>query len=259
MREENPSENRPKASKFADQNQPPKNNNGNVKANTNFSKMKSSWGSNLVKGFSAADKKTKTRVLQTTVNPKKPPVITSEQKSHQPLVSNSRTKRSLIGDLSCSMYATQVHPQSKVKPLGGYSEDLFQEIDHLRTQLQESKDREVKLQGELSEFNRNPKVLELERELESKKSEIDGLVKRVALLEGGKVSLSAQMVTVLGRQDEVSEIGLSSGVEMEVLELRRLNKELQLQKRSLACTISALESQLSSFSKGSEVYMLLIF
>ncbi|KAG8385156.1 hypothetical protein BUALT_Bualt03G0012400 [Buddleja alternifolia] len=265
MREENPSETRVKASKFVDQNQVPKgNNHSNVKANSNFSKMKSSWGSHIVKGFSAAEKKTKTRVLQTTANTKKLPLNNSDiaNQKNQIVVPNSRTKRSLIGDLSCSVTAIQVHPQTvhtqnKTKSIGG-SEDLFLEIDHLRNLLQESKDRELKLQSELSEYKRNPKVLELEREIEQKKSEIDGLVKRVGLLECEKENLSGQLVSlasVMGKKDEISERELHdnlSSIEMEVLELRRLNKELQLQKRNLACSISSLESQLNNRAKVSE-------
>lgn len=246
MREEIPSEKRAKASRFADQNEAPKDQNrSNVKGNINFSRMKSSWGSQIVKGFSAAEKKTKTRVLQTTAQVKKPPLHTSDfsNTKNQPLVPNSRIKRSLIADLTCSINATQVHPQavlthSKTKSIGS-SEDLFHEIDHLRNLLQESKDRELSLQAELSELKRNSKNQELEKELESKKVEIDGLLKRVELLEKEKTNPS----------------GHDSGgsVELEVVELRRLNMELQLQKRNLSCKISSLESQLATTAKVSEV------
>ncbi|KAL0398175.1 UNVERIFIED_CONTAM: protein CHUP1, chloroplastic [Sesamum radiatum] len=172
--------------------------------------MKSSWGSHIVKGFSAADKKTKTRVLQATAQSKKLPVHNSDSSNqkNQPLVSNSRTKRSLIGDLSCSINAIQ--------------------------------------------------VLELERELELKKSEIDGLLKRVGCLENEKANLSGQLVSlasVMGKQEDVLESEACDhfgSVEMEVLELRRLNKELQLQKRNLSGRISSLESQLATLAKVSE-------
>ncbi|KAL2474138.1 protein CHUP1 [Forsythia ovata] len=263
MREENPSDNRVKTSKFADQNHVPKGNNSNVKGNSNSSKVKSSWGSHIVKGFTAAEKKTKTKV-QTTTQGQKLPLTGSGvgNQKNQSVVSQSRIKRSLIGDLSCSIYATQVHPHTvngntKTKSLGG-SQDLFLEIDHLRNLLQESKDREFKLQAELSEYKRNPQVLDLERELELKKSEIDGLVQKVGLLECERDSLSEQLITlnvVSEKQDELSEREEhenSHGVEMEIVELRRLNKELQLQKRNLACRITSLESQLANLAKVSE-------
>ncbi|PWA85548.1 Actin-binding FH2 [Artemisia annua] len=72
--------------------------------------------------------------------------IVNVANTKNPSVSN-RAKRSLIGDLSCS---TQVHPQGFNKS-GSFlgSRDLFAELDQLRSLLQESKDREAKLQGEL--------------------------------------------------------------------------------------------------------------
>ncbi|XP_073058455.1 protein CHUP1, chloroplastic-like [Primulina eburnea] len=256
MREEIPSGNRVKTSKFADQNQVSKGaKHSNVKADGNFSRMKSSWGSHIVKGFSAADKKTKTRVLQTTANINKLPFDDATNQKNQPPVPNSRIKRSLIGDLSCSIYPTQVHPQAveiqKKKNSIGSSEDLFLEIDHLRNMLQESKDRELKLQAELSESKKNPTVLELELN----ESEVDGLVKKVGLLESEKEGLSAQLASLaalVGKQDEMLESRGHenlSAVEIEVVELRRLNKELQLQKRNLAFRISSLESQLNNLSQ----------
>ncbi|KAL2527207.1 Uncharacterized protein Adt_12261 [Abeliophyllum distichum] len=50
MREENSSDNRVKALKFADQNHVLKGNNSNMKGNNNSSKVKFSWGSHTVKG-----------------------------------------------------------------------------------------------------------------------------------------------------------------------------------------------------------------
>ncbi|KAL6567214.1 hypothetical protein OROGR_000882 [Orobanche gracilis] len=112
--------------------------------------MKSSWGSQIVKGFSA-DKKTKTRVVQVTAHSRKLPLSSSNisnQRNQTSVVSNSRIKRSLIGDLGCSINATQVHPQTvENKSSVGSSEELFLEIDHLRNLLQESKDMDVNLQA----------------------------------------------------------------------------------------------------------------
>ncbi|XLS48105.1 hypothetical protein HN51_022463 [Arachis hypogaea] len=41
-------------------------------------------------------------------------------------------------------------------------------------------------------------------------------------------------------------------LELEVVELRRVNKELKMQKRSLTCRLSSLESQLSCLAKSLE-------
>ncbi|PQQ00155.1 hypothetical protein Pyn_11532 [Prunus yedoensis var. nudiflora] len=144
------------------------------------------------------------------------------------------------------------------------SRDLFIELDHLRNLLRESKEREFQLQAELSECKRNPKVLDLERELEVKRIELDGLARKVELLEEEKTSLSEQLsaltsildrnegVTLKKEEQESSVASASGSVEMEVVELRRLNKELQLQKRNLACKLSAVTSQLASLAKASE-------
>lgn len=257
MRESNPSVNRAKAPKFADQNQIPKP--PNSKGNSNPSKLR--WGSQIVKGFSA-DKKT--QVPQATVQTKKQPLITSDAANQKnPFVpSQSRVKRSLIGDLSCSVTGSQVHPQAYQTHRRQSSRDLFIELDHLRSLLQESKEREFKLQAGISECNRNPKVLDLERELEVKNSELDDLVRKIGLLEAEKTSLSEQISALASisdvskGEDNESPIALSSqGLEMEVVELRRLNKELQLEKRNFACRLASVESQLASVAKASEVLL----
>lgn len=262
MREENPLGNPSKVLRFADQNQKPRAQ--NAKGNGHSSKLRSasSWGSHIVKGLTA-DKKTK--VLTTTVHTKKVPLSGSDvsNQKNQSAVSHSRVKRSLIGDLSCSANSAQVYPQLQQTHRRQGSRDLFVELDQLRGLLQESKEREFKLQAELTECKRNPRVLDLEREVEVKKSEIDELRRRVELLECEKGSLSGQLLSVpaeeaLRREDceNSSILSCSRDLGMEVLELRRLNKELQLQKRSLACRLSTVESQLATFAKGSEVIIM---
>lgn len=260
MGEVNIYENRAKTSKFSDQNQVPKGTN-NAKGGNN-PKPKSSWGSNIVKGFSG-DKKSK---LQTTAQSKKVPLTSSDVANQKNLIvpSQMRAKRSLIGDLSCSVTATQVHPQglngSKIKPLG--SRDLFLELDHLRNWLQESKEREIKLQAELLDCKRSPKILDLEKELELKKIENENLLKKVGVLESDKACLSEQLVLVTSRKEDIFKgekteflkaAVPSNNLEMEVVELRRLNMELQLEKRNLACRLASVESQIATSGKVPEV------
>jgi chromosome segregation ATPase len=103
-------------------------------------------------------------------------------------------------------------------------------------------------------------VLDLERELEVKNGELDDLVRKMGLLEAEKTSLSEQISALTSisevskGEDNESSIALSSqGLEREVVELRRLNKELQLEKRNLACRLASVESQLASVAKASEV------
>ncbi|KAJ0946558.1 putative protein CHUP1 [Helianthus annuus] len=181
------SENRLKQSaKYSDENRVPlKAKNNNAQSNL---KPRSIWGSNIVKGF-AAEKKTRSQ----QVTKKSHLTVASTTNSRNPLVPN-RAKRSLIGDLSCSATATQVHPQGFNRwSSSSDSGDLFAELDQLRTLLQESRDREAKLQGELCDFKRkNLKALELERTVETKASEIDDALKgKIDLLESeNSISLS---------------------------------------------------------------------
>ncbi|KAF9667143.1 hypothetical protein SADUNF_Sadunf16G0302500 [Salix dunnii] len=261
MREENPVETKSKATRFADQNQAPKSQNIKGNSNNNASKIKSSWGSHIVKGFTA-DKKTKTQTI--TVTTKKLPLASSDTVNQKNLVnSHSRVKRSLIGDLSCSVTGSQIHPHAyqgnhRRQPSG--SRDLFVELDQLRSLLQESKEREFKLQAELSELKRNGRVVDLERELEARTNEVHELCKRIGVLESEKSGLCEQVnelclisrkrnEEVLKREGHESSLG---NLEMEVVELRRLNKELQMDKRNLACKLSCMESRLPSLAKASE-------
>ncbi|KAF5742416.1 hypothetical protein HS088_TW09G00464 [Tripterygium wilfordii] len=248
MREEHTTEYKAKPSKFADQNQAPKCNNNNNSSKE--SKPRSSWGSNIVRGFSA-DKKT------TTITRKKLPLsgsdVANPKQRNPSAVSQSRVKRSLVGDLSCSVTSTQVHPQgfhSNNRRQSSGTRDLFVELDQLRSLLQESKEREFKLQAEFSGCTRN-----LERELEDKKTEIDGLVKKLGVLESEKTSLCEQLselATISEKNEDVGVPSSSRDLEMEVVELRRLNKELQMQRRDLACRLSSMESQVASLAKASE-------
>ncbi|XP_021835862.1 protein CHUP1, chloroplastic [Spinacia oleracea] len=254
---EKPKEIKPKKSKFSDQNQPPK----NVKSGNNSSSSKlksaSSWGSHIVKGL-GGERKSKFQTTTMTANK-----LSGSFDSQNNLVGNrpisSKVKgRGLIGDLSCSVVATQVHPHAlqgttnnnnKVKVSS--SQDLFVEIENLRTLLKESKQREFQLQSELSETRKNQKVLELEREVEGKKNEVESLTRKIKFLESDSKN-------GIGGRDECEKDGFNEkskkpkNVEMEVVELRRLNKELQLQKRNLSSKVTSLESQLSNFAKVSE-------
>ncbi|XP_043697101.1 protein CHUP1, chloroplastic-like isoform X2 [Telopea speciosissima] len=246
MREENPSESRTKLCKFADQNQVVR---ANIKVVNNPSKLKSAsaWGSHIVKGFSG-EKKSR---VQGVIPSKKPPLTSSEnsnQRNPSSVPNQSRVKRSLIGDLPCTANPAQVHPHAYNSHRTRSSSDLFLELDHLRSLLRESKERELKLQGELLEHKKNSKICDLERELESKRNEAENLFHHVRLLEAEKSSLSEQVASlssILESQEEAPK-------RVEVVELRRLNKEFQLQKRNLACQLSSAESQLAALAKVSE-------
>ncbi|KAF0900515.1 hypothetical protein E2562_032112 [Oryza meyeriana var. granulata] len=242
------------------------------KSNTNALKPKfgSSWGSQIVKGFTA-DKKTKKTAAAAS---KKPPLASVENvnTSNQQIPYHSRVKRSLMGDFPCSPAGAQVHPH--VFDCHGIrspaSHDLFLELDHLREQLRESKERELALQSELRQCRENPRVSELDKELDSRKNEIDRLMQLKTSLEAEKTSLSEQLSALScmveqheenarldGHGNRVSSMdggnaSSSENLEFEVVELRRLNKELQFQKRNLAIKLSSAESKLAGIEKNAE-------
>uniref|UniRef100_A0A453S017 Protein CHUP1, chloroplastic n=1 Tax=Aegilops tauschii subsp. strangulata TaxID=200361 RepID=A0A453S017_AEGTS len=242
------------------------------KSNQNPLKPKfgSSWGSQIVKGFTA-DKKTKKTAA---IASKKPPLASVENvnQSNQQITYQSRVKRSLIGDFPCSPAGAQVHPHAfdchGIRSPA--SHDLFLELDHLREQLRESKERESALQSELQQCRENPRVSALEKELDSRKNEIDKLARLKTSLEAEKTSLSEQLSALSSMVEQHEEtvrldghgnrassadgdnVSSSGNLEFEVVELRRLNKELQFQKRSLAIKLSSAESKLAVLEKNAE-------
>lgn len=241
------------------------------KSNQNSLKPKfgASWGSQIVRGFTT-DKKTK---KTTAIANKKPPLASVENvnQSNQQIPYHSRVKRSLMGDFPCSPAGAQVHPH--VFDCHGIrspaSHDLFLELDHLREQVRESKEKELALQSELRRCRENPRVSELEKELDSRKNEIDKLVRLKTSLESEKTSLSEQLSALSSMVEQHEEnvrdghgnrvsstdedkASSSGNLEFEVVELRRLNKELQFQKRNLAIKLSSAESKLAGLEKNAE-------
>lgn len=233
-------------------------------------KSSSSWGSQIVKGF-VTDKKSKSQV---SIPNKKQPVASLEVSSqkNQCTAYQSRAKRSLIGEFPCSANAAQVHPHAldNHRLRSPSSHDLFIELDHLRSLLRDSKDRELALQSQLLQYKENPRVSELEKELDAKRTEIECLNCRVGSLQVENDNLFEQVASLTSileaREDcsqnprsEASGEGRTASyrnLEMEVVELRRLNKELQLQKRSLAFRLSSTESQHAALAKVTEVIFL---
>ncbi|AQK78501.1 Tetratricopeptide repeat (TPR)-like superfamily protein [Zea mays] len=244
-----------------------------VDSKSNSSSLKpkfgSSWGSQIVKGFTT-DKKTKKTAANASKKPPLPSVENVNQ-ANQQIPYHSRVKRSLIGDFPCSPAGAQVHPHvfdcHNIRSPA--SHDLFLELDHLREQLRESKERELTLQSELRQCRENPKVSELEKELDSMRDEVDRLARLKISLEAEKTSISEQL-SALSSMEEHHEENVrldshgnriltvdgdnapSENLEFEVVELRRLNKELQFQKRNLAIKLSSAESKLAGLEKNEE-------
>lgn len=273
MREEVLSNATTKLGKFSGHNQ---NMVTNVRSSVNFVKTKStsSWGSHFVKGFTT-EKKTK---QQTSILNKKQSAVNveiSSQKSHH-VSYHSRVKRSLVGDFPYSANVAQVHPHvcDSNRTTSTSSHDLFLELDHLRELLRESKERESALQSELKQYKENPRVLELVKEVDAKRIEVEKLTSKINSLETENISLSEQLSSCSSisqssdgsfklegydnqTADSSSLINTQSdkNLEIEIVELRRLTKELQFQKRNLAFRLSSAESQLAALAKVTEVVM----
>ncbi|GAB2220334.1 hypothetical protein Drorol1_Dr00007979 [Drosera rotundifolia] len=208
-------------SRFADQNQMPRSGGAALKVRSS-----SSFGSQLVKGFAGEKKATK----QLKPGPTK-----------------------------------KVHPQAlcgsnnynKLPPTMG-SCDLLVEMDNLRGLLKASKERESKLHAELSECKgKLQKSFVAEVELEAKRKEVEELCNRVNQLESEKAMLEKRLLSLTSLSERrVEQGGKTGGAEggndIEVVRLRRLSKELQLQKRDLSCQVASLESRLKSLTTASE-------
>ncbi|KAF6147309.1 hypothetical protein GIB67_009792 [Kingdonia uniflora] len=225
-----------KPCKFVDQNQTPTPTpTPTPRSTTNSSKLKSAstWGSNIVKGFSIEKKGT--------------PTSSNNKKLLVPL-SNSdvanRAKRSQVYPNESSQQRGTKFSSSASSSLSS-SRDLFLELDHLRDLLRESKERELKLKNGILDSKNEPKISELEREIQVKGNENERLAERVGVLEAERLSLSQQV-------ESLSSPMNNGNLEVEVVELRRLNKELQLQKRNLACQLSLAQSQLVALKKISQ-------
>ncbi|XP_023732963.1 protein CHUP1, chloroplastic [Lactuca sativa] len=77
----------------------------------------------------------------------------------------------------------------------------------------------------------------------------NGLLKKAKELA---ILCDVEFVAITEFLQENLEKGVVNNVEVDVLQLRRLNVELHLQKRILCCRISSMESQLVSLAKDSE-------
>eukprot|EP01018_Ginkgo_biloba_P030332 Gb_27643 [translate_table: standard] len=197
----------------------------------------------------------------------------------------SRVKRSLMGDFPRALNTAQVHPRaSEGNFTKGADTSGVIELGQLRTLVQELQEREAKLQSDLAEYkglketvNRIP---ELERELNMKRVEAENLSQRMGLLEAEKKKISEEIAHCPALAKEIEEARakikdlqnqmlVESGeskdaipkqqidnrlkdLEIEVVELRRLNMELQHQKREMASKLAAAESQIIALGKLTE-------
>nr|GEV91687.1 hypothetical protein [Tanacetum cinerariifolium] len=126
-----------------------------------------------------------------------------------------------MGSLKLEMRENKSEGHERITRTRLFNIPLRQRTNKVRSLLQESKDREAKLQGDLSKFKRkNVKALDLEQVVESKSSEIDVLKSKVDLLESENASLSEYL------NSQQSHGNTNKGV--EVLERKDANGEKRL-------------------------------
>ncbi|GAA0145064.1 non-motor actin binding protein [Lithospermum erythrorhizon] len=180
------------------------------------------------------------------------------------------------------------------------------ELERLRTLVQELQEREVKLEGELLEYyglkEQESDVIELQRQLKIKTVEIDMLnvtinslqterkklqeevtqaasvrkdlefarnkikelqrqIKLDANQTKGQLLLLKQQVTTLQSKEQDAykndseierKLKALKGLEVEAMELKRMNKELQHEKRDLVVKLDAAQTKISEMSNMTE-------
>ncbi|KAL0430081.1 UNVERIFIED_CONTAM: protein CHUP1, chloroplastic, partial [Sesamum radiatum] len=148
------------------------------------------------------------------------------------------------------------------------------ELERLRNLVKELEEREVKLEGELLEYyglkEQESSIVELQKQLKIKTVEIDMLnitinslqAERKKLQDEGQLLLLKQQVSGLQAKEEEAlkkrfrcgkKLKAVKELEVEVMELKRKNKELQHEKRELIVKLDAAEANTEMVAKVREV------
>ncbi|KAJ6350873.1 hypothetical protein OIU78_006905 [Salix suchowensis] len=212
----------------------------------------------------------------------------------------------LSGEMDCPLHGEKFDKAEKDKIYETEMENTVSELKCLRNLVKELEEREVKLEGELLEYyalkEREPDIVELQRQLKIKTVEIDMLNITINSLQAERkklqeeillgasakeeLELSRNKIKELQRQIQLSAnqtkgqllllkkqvSGLQSKeqeamkkdadaekrlkaakeLEVEVVELKRKNKELQHEKRELTIKLGAAEAKVASLSNMTE-------
>ncbi|KAJ6768619.1 PROTEIN CHUP1 CHLOROPLASTIC [Salix koriyanagi] len=212
----------------------------------------------------------------------------------------------LSGEMDCPLHGEKFDKAEKDKIYETEMENTVSELKCLRNLVKELEEREVKLEGELLEYyalkEREPDIVELQRQLKIKTVEIDMLNITINSLQAERkklqeeillgasakeeLELSRNKIKELQRQIQLSAnqtkgqllllkkqvSGLQSKeqeamkkdadaekrlkaakeLEVDVVELKRKNKELQHEKRELTIKLGAAEAKVASLSNMTE-------
>ncbi|CAK9203375.1 unnamed protein product, partial [Sphagnum troendelagicum] len=175
----------------------------------------------------------------------------------------------LSGDLTgLSPRSERNHHHSKldVDYVGSLSNDAA-ELQVLRSTVKELREKELQMEGELLDLKaldaQTNKIVELEEKLQERSSQNTKLRSQVSSLESQKTKLAdelAKLAIAEAREAEENKRDIDTEnklqalreLEVEVVELRRTNKELQHQKRELTVRMTAAESEVEYFANRTD-------
>ncbi|VAH11191.1 unnamed protein product [Triticum turgidum subsp. durum] len=122
------------------------------------------------------------------------------------------------------------------------------EMERLRGLVRELEEREVKLEGELLEYyglkEQETDVTELQKQLKIKTVEVDMLNLTISSLQAERKKLQEDVARGAAAEIE-QKLKKLKNLEVEVLELRRKNKELLYEKRDLMVKLDAAQGKIT--------------
>ncbi|CAM6030166.1 unnamed protein product, partial [Sphagnum balticum] len=161
--------------------------------------------------------------------------------------------------LTCSVVAFTV---SVVKSNNGKAPDKHRQRQKLQNVAEGELDSAAALEEALQKTPTN-KIVELEEKLQERSSQNTKLRSQVSALESQKTKLAdelAKLAIAEAREAEENKRDIDTEnklqalreLEVEVVELRRTNKELQHQKRELTVRMTAAESEVEYFANRTD-------
>ncbi|CAN5958786.1 unnamed protein product, partial [Sphagnum jensenii] len=174
------------------------------------------------------------------------------------------------GSAASSSSSSSSHGHGKSKTwkiyVGSLSNDAA-ELQVLRSTVKELREKELQMEGELLDLKaldaQTNKIVELEEKLQERSSQNTKLRSQVSSLESQKTKLAdelAKLAIAEAREAEENKRDIDTEnklqalreLEVEVVELRRTNKELQHQKRELTVRMTAAESEVEYFANRTD-------
>ncbi|KAJ6322106.1 hypothetical protein OIU77_012063 [Salix suchowensis] len=185
----------------------------------------------------------------------------------------------LSGEMDCPLHGEKFDKAEKDKIYETEMENTVSELKCLRNLVKELEEREVKLEVEIDMLNITINSLQAERkklqeeillgasakeELELSRNKIKELQRQIQLsanqTKGQLLLLKKQVSGLQSKEQEAMKkdadaekrLKAAKELEVEVVELKRKNKELQHEKRELTIKLGAAEAKVASLSNMTE-------